>query len=160
MNVSKNQWVIVLHNHEINRDLNIYQNNRDFDFCHNRAALPWWGDIFLLPENIHFQQLYCICPSYGAHFSTMSVDRLRSSLEQRTRVHVTRSFGKWGPGNLGGTEVFIRGWRMVGIWYGSKGVQPWDTPLERVFNCKLNWKLSKKYAYLETDVLFTLKCLV
>ena len=39
MHVSKNQWVIVLNN----RDLNIDQNNRDYDFCHYRAALEQYS---------------------------------------------------------------------------------------------------------------------
>ena len=30
----------MLNNRENNRDLNIDQNNRDYDFCHNWAALP------------------------------------------------------------------------------------------------------------------------
>ena len=43
-----------------------------------------------------FQQHSSVSPSYGAHFSTVqwTGTRLRSSLEPRTRVHVTRTFGK------------------------------------------------------------------
>ena len=59
------------------------------------CCCPWWGDILTLFNTI-FLRHSCVSPSYGAHFSTVSVDSYNptTSLAQCTRVHVKRSFEK------------------------------------------------------------------
>ncbi len=54
--------IIVLNN----RDYNIDQNNRDYDFCHNRAALVWVKHLSqLLVENNPACVLSNIYPALG-----------------------------------------------------------------------------------------------
>ena len=64
-------------------------------FCRLLCCCPWWGYILTLFNTI-FLRHSCVSPSYGAHFSTVSVDSYNptTSWVQRMRVHVKRSFGK------------------------------------------------------------------
>ena len=45
-----------------------------YSFRRLLCCWPGWGDIFLLPQNIQFQQHPSVSFSYKAHFSTVSVD--------------------------------------------------------------------------------------